>query len=135
VKIVLDTNVLLISISRKSTSNWIFQLLLDETITLCVTSDILLEYEEMIAQHTNRRFAEDTLDILTSLPNLINIQRYFYFDLIPNDADDNKFVDCYIAAGADYLITQDRDFRILKSIPFPKVTCLSIDEFADFWEI
>jgi len=35
--------------------------------------------------------------------------------------DDNKFVDCYIASGAHYLITHDSHFSILKSVAFPKV--------------
>ncbi|MCB9352648.1 MAG: PIN domain-containing protein [Lewinellaceae bacterium] len=30
------------------------------------------------------------------------------------DADDNKFLDCAIAAGAEYLVTHDKDFNILK---------------------
>lgn len=133
-KVVLDTNVLLVCISRKSETNWIFQLLLDGEITLCVTTDILLEYEEMIAHHTNRRFAEDTLEVLLSLENLVRVEKYFYFELIPNDADDNKFVDCAIAAGADFIVSEDRAFRALKNIPFPKVGCLTTAEFAEWWE-
>jgi len=35
------------------------------------------------------------------------------------DEDDNKFVDCAIAANAGYLITHDKDFNILKQTDFP----------------
>lgn len=134
-KIVLDTNVLLVSIGRNSETNWIFQLLLDGEITLCVTTDILLEYEEKIAEHTNRRFAENTMDVLLSLDNLIRIEKYFFWELIPNDADDNKFVDCAVAAGADFIISEDRAFRHLKNVKFPKVHCLRIAEFTALWEV
>lgn len=133
-KIVLDTNILLVSISRRSQTNWIFQMLLDEEIVLCVTTDILLEYEEMIALHMSQRLAEETLGVLLSLPNVERIEKYFYFDLIPNDADDNKFVDCAIASGADFIVSEDRAFNILKSIPFPKVACLTLSEFSDLFE-
>ena len=47
-KVVLDTNVLWISIPRFSPSNWLIQDLLNQKYTLCVTTDILEEYEEII---------------------------------------------------------------------------------------
>lgn len=129
-KVVLDTNVLLVSVSRRSETNWIFQMLIDGDLTLCVTTDILLEYEEKIAEHTNTNFARETLELLLELDNLVRVEKHFFWNLIPNDADDNKFVDCAIASGADYLLTEDRDFRVLQTIDFPKVHCLKIEEFA-----
>ena len=126
---------MLVSISRKSKTHWIFQLLLDGEITLCATTDILLEYEEKIAEHTNRSFSEKTLGIILSLGNLVRVEKYFFWDLLPNDADDNKFVDCAIAAGAEYIVSEDRDFNPLKKIDFPKVNVLRIHEFAALWGI
>ena len=38
------------------------------------------------------------------------------FGLITADADDNKFVDCAIIAGAKYIVTEDRRFNVLKEI-------------------
>ena len=67
-KIVLDTNILIISFSRKSKYHWIWEKLLTAEITLCVTTDILLEYEEIITQQTNALIAEAVLDALTDLP-------------------------------------------------------------------
>jgi len=48
-KIVLDTNVLLQAISSRSEHYWIWEALRQEQLTLCVTTDILLEYEEVLA--------------------------------------------------------------------------------------
>lgn len=47
------------------------------------------------------------------------------------NADDNKFVDCAIAGNVDYLVTNDRHFRILSEIDCPKITVISIDEFVE----
>ena len=47
-KVVLDTNVLLVSISQRSRLHWIFDALLKGRYSLCVTTDILLEYEEKL---------------------------------------------------------------------------------------
>ena len=49
-KIVLDTNVLVNSFLRKSKNYWIWKALEAQQLTLCVTTDILLEYEEIITR-------------------------------------------------------------------------------------
>jgi predicted nucleic acid-binding protein len=45
------------------------------------------------------------------------------------DPDDNKFSDCAIAAGANYLVTEDKHFDVLKEIGFPQINVVSLDEF------
>ena len=47
-KVVLDTNVLLVSISERSRLHWVFSSLLEGKYVLCVTTDILSEYAEII---------------------------------------------------------------------------------------
>lgn len=42
------------------------------------------------------------------------------------DPDDNKFVDCAIASNAHFLVSQDKHFKVLAEIPFPKVNVLQI---------
>jgi predicted nucleic acid-binding protein len=56
---------------------------------------------------------------------------YYKWNLITVDPDDNKFVDCAIAANADYIVTNDKHFNILKEINFPKVSCITIEEFIE----
>ena len=50
-KVVLDTNVLLVCISERSRLHWIFQKLIAGNFILCVTTDILAEYAEIIERH------------------------------------------------------------------------------------
>ena len=63
--------------------------------------------------------------------NVERIDPHFRFGLITADADDNKFVDCAIIAGAKYIVTEDRHFNVLKEIQFPKVEIVGIDRFAE----
>jgi predicted nucleic acid-binding protein len=49
--------------------------------------------------------------------------------LINADPDDNKYTDCAIAGSANFIVSDDKHFLVLKAIPFPKITVLSIDEF------
>jgi len=41
---------------------------------------------------------------------------YYNFNLITEDEDDNKFVDCVIASNAIFLVSNDRHFQVLKKI-------------------
>lgn len=129
-KIVLDTNLLLVSISRKSKLHWIFQYLLEEKYILCVTTDILAEYAEIIEQQMGKVASESALGVLENLSNIEFITSYYKFNLL-KDADDNKFVDCAIASNADYIVTHDKDFNILKQISFPIVNIIDTIEFKN----
>ncbi len=123
-RIVLDTNVLLVSISRKSGYNWIFTSFLKRSYQLAFCNDILTEYEEQIAQHWHPKVASTITKVLTEAPNSILTNIFFHFNLISSDPDDNKFADCAIAAQADYIVTFDKDFNLLKKVEFPKVNVI-----------
>ncbi|MBK7408375.1 MAG: putative toxin-antitoxin system toxin component, PIN family [Saprospirales bacterium] len=133
-RIVLDINVLLVSISPKSDYRWIFDNLVEEKFRLCVTTDILMEYEEIIGNHMGKEAATTVLQILENAPNVDFIQKYFKWNLIKADPDDNKFVDCAIASNASYIVTHDSHFKELEKIDFPKVEILSAQEWSVFLE-
>jgi len=130
-KVVLDTNVLLVSISEKSKLHWIFKSLVDKRYELCVTTDILNEYAEIIEQKMGRDVGESVLGMIENLSNTTFITNYYRFQLL-NDEDDDKFVDCAIAANADFIVSHDKDFNVLKSINFPSVKVI---DTGVFWEI
>ncbi len=132
-KVVLDTNVLLVSISERSKLHWIFKKLLDKEYVLCVTTDILNEYAEIIEQHMGSEASESTMGVIENLSNVHFITKYYQFQLL-KDEDDDKFVDgsprdCAIAANADYIVNHDKDFDVLKNIEFPKVRVIKTEEF------
>ena len=127
--IVLDTNVLLTIISERSSIHDIFIAFLDEKYTLCVTTDILIEYEEIITRHMGHNTALNILQVIDNAPNVLNITRYYAWHLIENDPDDNKFVDCAIAANAQYIVTGDRHFNVLKTLDFLNLSVITAYEF------
>jgi len=129
VKIVLDTNILWVSISRRSKTHRVISELIKGTYILCVTTDILDEYEEIISQKLGQDTAKSIMELLDNLPNVEYITKYYRWELIEQDYDDNKFADCAIACNADYLVTNDNHFKILKNIAFPKVNVINVDEF------
>jgi predicted nucleic acid-binding protein len=93
-RIVLDTNILLPSISSNSSTHLIVSSMISGKYQLCVTTDILLEYEEKIAEKFNIAAADNFLKALLKLPSVERIEKYYFWQLISADPDDNKFV-CY----------------------------------------
>jgi uncharacterized protein len=130
-RIVLDTNAIISSIARKSRNKIIIDKLLNGDYDIVVTTDMLLEYEEKIAELFDQETADGFLEALDLLPNVHRIHVYYRFLLITNDADDDKFADCAIAAGVHFLVSDDRHYRVLKKLGFPEVNLLKIDEFIE----
>ena len=128
-RIVLDTNCLIQSISPRSPYRRIWDSFFDGTNLLCVTTSILNEYEEILNLLTNEETAKYIIDAIVSNPYTIFITVYFDFNLIQKDPDDNKFVDCAIACGAQFLVSNDKHFNILKKIKFPKVDVVKAEDF------
>jgi uncharacterized protein len=50
-KIVIDTNVLLVSIAPQSSYHWLYQSILKNEIEVYVTNEMLTEYMEIIAKN------------------------------------------------------------------------------------
>jgi predicted nucleic acid-binding protein len=94
-----------------------------------MSNDILSEYIEIIDRKSLALVANNIADMLLNLENLLKADNYFKWELIKSDPDDNKYVDAAITVSADYLVTNDRHFDVLKTIGFPKVSILTIDEF------
>ena len=127
-RLVIDTNVFLVSLAPKFNLNWIFKYLIQGRFDLCITTEILHEYQEIISKRYGIDSTNATLDFLLLLPNVHQIIPHFKWDLLA-DADDNKFIDCAIAGSADYIIRNDKDFNILNAIDFPPIKKLTSQEF------
>ena len=133
-KIVLDTNAIISALGRKSPYKIVINQLLEDKYDIFVTTEILLEYEEKIAELHNPTIAESFLEVLSVLPNVYPSTVYYHFLLITQDADDDKFADCAIAQGVHYLVTDDKHYKVLLQLGFPKVNLLKIKEFRDLLE-
>ena len=128
-KVVLDTNVLLVSISSRSQYHWLFRGLLQNEFQIVITNEILMEYEEIISNKYAVSVAKNVIRTLLLLPNVDKIDVFYNWSLIVYDVDDNKFVDCAVAANVDYIVTNDRHFNVLKEIDFPTVNVVNISQF------
>jgi putative PIN family toxin of toxin-antitoxin system len=115
----LDTGVLLQIFGRKQPFQPILRALLDGRLTLAVSTEILLEYEEITTRLSGAERWRDILALLEILAqlhgNVRPVEPQFRFGIIATDPDDNKFCDCAIAAEANFVVTEDAHFLPLKS--------------------
>ena len=130
-RIVLDTNCLIAILSRKGNYFPVWQGLHQGKYILCVSNDILEEYEEILSMKTNATIASNVIQAIINSPFVEFIDTYFHFHLIEQDKDDNKFVDCAIAANAQYIVSEDTHFKHLKHIPFPTVNVIRLGDFMN----
>lgn len=132
-QIVIDTNCLIQIISRRSPHYFLWERFLDGAYNLCVTNEILEEYEEILCLKANRQIASFVLEIIRQAPNTLEYDANYHWHLITADPDDNKFVDCAIVANADFIVTEDRHFNVLAQIPFPKVDVINLQGFENMY--
>lgn len=122
-RVVLDTNCLLISLSRRGAYYTVWKEFFSEKYILCYTNEIL-------SQKMGGDIAGNVIKAIISRKNTVRLDVHFRFNLIQADPDDNKFVDCAIAANASFIVSQDHHFDVLHAIDFPKVELIGIDEFV-----
>lgn len=127
--VVIDTNCLLQIIPRHSPYRPIWDAFLAGRFTLCVSEEILDEYQEILSQQITPTVAENVVMLILNQKNVNLVDPHFRMRIITADPDDNKFVDCAFAAGADYLVSEDSHFRVLRDIPFPHLNLVTLDEF------
>ena len=91
----------------------------------------MAEYAEIIGREMGQEVADITLDVLTDLPNTILINKYYAWQLIEADPDDNKFVDCAIAASAKYLVSEDKHFKVIRHYPYLNTEVIPLQKFKE----
>src|SRR5437867_2906909 len=137
-KIILDTNVIVSAAiaqgySRKIVKSILFE---EKLFEICMTSDILKEYEKVSTYNRIQKkypeFKQNILEIIATLNDLSVIylpQKKFQ---IIKDVSDNKFLDLAYEAKAHYLITGNRnDFSITQ---FEQTKIVSPKEFCELYE-
>ena len=130
-RIVIDTNCLLAILPSRSPYHRVWTEFLAGSLEICVSNEVLMEYEEILSEKTSPSFADSIVQALLNRKNLVRVSPVWRFNLILQDADDNKFVDCAVCGQAEYLVSNDKHFRILQDVSFPPITLVTIQEFVD----
>ena len=133
-RIVLDTNCLILSLPPQSRYHATWEAIVRGDCVLCVSNEILEEYEEIIGRFWGSDIADYVINVIVNNTTTHLADPFFKFRLIAANPDDNKFVDCAITSNVRYIVTEDRHFDVLRQIDFPKVDVIGIDDFLEEME-
>lgn len=131
-KIVIDTNVFVSSFfggtPRKIIDYW-----KNGEITLCLSQDIIEEYLEVL----NRLGLKDKKGLwqLTELfaegYNSIFTSKISDLQVVEDDPDDNKFIECAVALDSKIIISGDKHLKEIKK--YVDIEIMSPRGFVDFY--
>ena len=91
---------------KKKSLHDIWLSLLDGRNNLCVSNEIIEEYEEILGRNVTPSFASLAVEVIINSPYTIFISPFYKFQAIIEDPDDNKFVGCAVAAIARFLVSE-----------------------------
>lgn len=128
-RVLLDTNILLAIVPKRSKHRWAYDALRADRYELVVSNEILDEYEEQLGLFYAPNFAILVIEEMLNLNNIVFTNIYFNWNLITIDADNNKWVDAAVSGNADYIVTHDKHFSVLKTINFPKISVINLEDF------
>jgi putative PIN family toxin of toxin-antitoxin system len=105
-RLVVDTNILIsAALQPLGPPRTVFRLAIAKPARLYVSEAILEEYRDMLARpelRIRKGLRQQFLQLVKNRARLVVPSRSL---LIAKDPDDNKFLECADAAGADYLVT------------------------------
>lgn len=131
IRILLDTNIFLVSLAPNYKYNWIYLALIQNKYDLVVSNEILMEYQEQITLRYGLLKTDVSLDFLLLLPSVILKNPSYLWQLVENDKDDNKFVDCFVASQSDFMVSNDKHIHHIKDNKFPEISVLNYKEFEE----
>ena len=108
-RVVLDTNIIVSAcLTPEGSPATILELALLGEFTLCLSSPILTEYQDVLARPKFSRDAARIKVLLDGIKELAEMVEPPHRLAISRDEEDNRFLECAQAADADFLVTGNR---------------------------
>ena len=131
-RIVIDTNVVASGIVFGGKPERLLELAIKNDVEMCVSPQILAEYDEIIARlsakYPNRAIAISLKD-LTDNALLVSPSQTI---TVCRDPDDNKFIECAMEGKCLYIVSGDNDLLDLHS--YADIEIVTVAEFFERYE-
>ncbi|MDZ8236551.1 MAG: putative toxin-antitoxin system toxin component, PIN family [Nostoc sp. ChiQUE01a] len=126
-KVVIDTNVLVSAVLKGRVPRIVIQFIFDNPEwEWIVSQEIVAEYKEVLSR-PKFKLTDEVIaswwEIIDTFPTLIDVNVEIDF---PRDRKDAKFLACALAAGADFLITGDSDFKEAQTLVNTTIISVSL---------
>ena len=129
-KVVLDTNVLISAILFGGKPRQILEKAIRGEIRLCLSEPILEELKGVL-QRSKFDYSPEMIQVilteLTGIADFVNPSKTI--DVVLDDPDDNRVLECAVEAEANYVITGD--FHLLKLSGYRNIEVLNAGAFLE----
>ncbi len=128
-RIVTDTNVLISATFWSGHSEKIVLKAEDKKVELILSKEIIMEYCKVMEYHEIQdKIKNKKLEISQTILKIISISTIVEpkgkLDIIKEDPDDNKILECALEGNADYIVSQDK--HLLKLKQFKEIKIIKI---------
>ena len=130
IKVVLDTNIFISSIFWTGNPHTIVELALDKKILVFTSPAILTELEKVLHRdfREDQEFVERQIALILEYAEIV--RPLHQVNVVKEDPDDNKIIECALTAQAGYIISGDPHLTNIK-----KVFGIKIMKPKEFMEI
>jgi hypothetical protein len=130
IKVVLDTNVLISAILFGGKPRQILEKAISGEMRLCLSEPILEELKGVLQRSKFNYSPEMIQFILTELMGIADfVNPSEMIDLVLEDPDDNRILECAVEAGANYIVTGD--IHLLKLSRYRNIEVLNAAAFLE----
>ncbi|PKP56620.1 MAG: putative toxin-antitoxin system toxin component, PIN family [Candidatus Altiarchaeales archaeon HGW-Altiarchaeales-2] len=113
--LVLDTNIIVSATIANGNEFKLLKKAENKDFILAISHPLLIEFKEVISRE---KFGYNAQEIDRIVSDVIKISKLFCpeesIDIMKEDPDDNKVLECAVTAKADYIVSGDHHLRDLK---------------------
>jgi len=133
VKVIIDTNIFVSSFFGGNPKK-IIDLWKNGKITLCLSSAILDEYIDVLRKIglEDEYELEELLSLFSRGFNILFTTKTPKLNIIKNDPDDDKFIECAVALKANVIVSGDR--KVLAVKEYMRIKILTPQQFLEIHE-
>jgi putative PIN family toxin of toxin-antitoxin system len=133
IRVTADTNIFVSALNYPGGKPFqLLKLAIEGKINLTVSEAILDEIEDVL----QRRFLFSQKDLAEARSLITDTARTVkpavQLEVIKEDPDDDRILECAVASGSDYIVTGDKDLLRLKS--YDSIQILSVSDFLDMMD-
>ena len=133
-KITVDTNTLISATFWSGPSDKIISKVEIKEIELIISNDIIKEYNEVLDyEEIQDKIKDKKLEMKRTVGKIISMSTIVVpkekVDIVKDDPDDNKILECAIAGNVDCIVSNDK--HLLKLKKFRNIPILTPDEFVE----
>ena len=127
-RVTADTNILISGlVYRRGKPYDLLRMAIDGTISLTISQHILDELADVLM----RKF-DSTPEEIAEANGIVGdaariVQPSVQIDVIKEDPPDNRILECAVSAGADYIVTGDKD--LLRLGAYDSIKILTVSDF------